>query len=146
MLSRITRRFWAAIDDERTSLYEWVLYVILMSAGAFYLCIAHSPPGALQASLAWFSFELWRWMNLVGPGACLLGKVLRRTEQAYAGMLLQFAGNAITSGAVIAYTLSAWAMWGRGAYAGFLGSFISIGVVFLTLRAARRLREVERHL
>lgn len=143
----LMRQFWVAVDSESVGLFQAIFYVLFIAAGIYGLTVADSqPPLTLQHAMASMNIELWYILHIVGPGICLIGKALKHTRSAYAGMCLQLGGDTGMALALAAYNTATFGAesWGRGMYGAFpLGTGAFLSVCILIVRDVRRMRDVE---
>lgn len=145
-LHRASSRFWSAVDSESVGLFQWLFYVCFIVLGIYALTIANQQAPLTLRSMGGVNIEVWYWLNIVGPGICLFGKLLRRSVFAHAGMSLELGGDIGVAFALAAYnTATVHAeSWGRGMYGAFpLGTATFLSVCLLTVRDVRRMRRVE---
>lgn len=143
-LRRWVRSFWKAVDTETVSLFQTLFYTLLISAGVYGLLIAGEVPQIVEETMSPTYYTLWLILNVLGPLACLIGKRLKG-EYAYAGYILQLAGDvgaAAAIGTYVAATL-ATSWWGKGIYALFIVLMGLLGTILFIARDIRRLRRIE---
>lgn len=142
----LIRQFWVAVDSEGVALFQWLFYILFIILGVYGLWIADSQP-PITLRFAPMNITLWYWLHIVGPGSCLLGKLLRTSRLGYAGMWLQLGGDIGLAFALAAYNTGTFhaESWGRGMYGAFpLGTATFLSVCLLTVRDVRRMRAVEK--
>lgn len=141
----LATRFWTTIDSEGVALFQVVFYLTFIVIGLHDLFIAHSGPLTLHGSMSYLNIQQWCWANIIGPGCCLLGKLMAWYGSpggaARSGQWLQLFGDIAISFALLAYMIATFHVepWGTGGYGGYLSLATWLSTVLLTVRDGRRL-------
>jgi hypothetical protein len=148
MLRRVLGRLLVAVDSEGVLLFQIVFYLIFILIGFHDLVIAHNGPMTLHNSMSYLSIKAWCWANMIGPAACLLGKLIEMISPTPGyedlkapGRVLQLGGDLTISVALMAYVVATFQVepWGTGGYGGYVSLATWISTVVLVIRDLRRL-------
>lgn len=156
MVLRIAaRRFddWCAryLDPEGVGFFQVLVYSHMVVCGLYCLLVAGGVPQVVAEVLGPAMEKVWLWL-FVGSSACVLGKVMARTNGTRpvwmytAGMWLQLVGDIAACGGFTAYVLATFqtAYWGKAVVAAFGFSAYAWCTLFLIVRDVRRIQQAER--
>lgn len=143
---RLSRQFWATLDDEKVAIWQYVggAFFILAGVNGIFLAGGQAPL-TMRGSMSHLDITLWYGLNIAGPLVSLIGKALHG-RLSHAGMLMQLAGDVAIVLFLLAYVTGTVRVepLGSGGYGAFLAEGAFLCAVLLVARDIRRLRKVER--
>lgn len=144
------RAAWIAlmelVDSRTVRLFQIIVYASCALAG-IYAALFAEPVSVVDVALGNITYAVWVWMNVLCPLLVAVGCWLGRdrgdhlSRSTTNGMLLQLAGDVgmvFTFGAYVAALLAA-AWWGKGTYAVWIISGLTLCALLLVFGDARRL-------
>lgn len=143
-IKRRIDRFFVILDSELVSLYQQLLYIIMVLDGLYNLFLSTGKIPVVEGALKTGPYELLLSLFIAGPSIWLLAKLVDPHSQwGMTAMRAMTLGDFMAWGSFSVYLAATiyTSSWGEPNVAGWLVFFFWLGTALLWIRDFRRIRE-----